>query len=163
EQFRIIEPALISEKPTAPNRGQLLVLGILLALALAVGGVVAAEHLDTSFHTCEDLRLHSRVPVLASIPRVATPPDRQERPRRLPLPTPAAARAGRPRPATPGGPRTRPPGCACRWWRPTCAGPASPRSSACLRGGPAWPRRSRTARGGSTSCACRSRDSTCGC
>ncbi|PYQ24247.1 MAG: hypothetical protein DMF81_06050 [Acidobacteria bacterium] len=91
EQFRIIEPALISEKPTAPNRGQLLVLGILLALALAVGGVVAAEHLDTSFHTCEDLRLHSRVPVLASIPRVATPQDRQERRRRLALTTAAAA------------------------------------------------------------------------
>jgi uncharacterized protein involved in exopolysaccharide biosynthesis len=90
EQFRIIEPAMISERPTAPNRGQLLLLGTLLALALAVGGVVATEQLDTSFHTCEDLRLHARVPVLVSIPRVATPQDRKERRRQIVLTTAAA-------------------------------------------------------------------------
>jgi len=90
EQFRIIEPAVVSERPTAPNRGQLLLLGTLLALALAVGGVVVMEQLDTSFHTCEDLRLHARVPVLVSIPRVATPQDRKERRRQIVLTTAAA-------------------------------------------------------------------------
>jgi polysaccharide biosynthesis transport protein len=91
EQFRIIEPAMVSEKPTAPNRGQLLLLGTLLALALAVGVVVVREKLDTSFHSSEDLRLHARVPVLVSIPRVATAQDRQERRRRVALTTVAAA------------------------------------------------------------------------
>jgi len=91
EQFRIIEAAMVSEKPTAPNRGQLLLLGTLLALALAVGTVVALEQLDTSFHSSEDLRRHARVPVLVSIPRVATAQDRQERRRRVALTTAATA------------------------------------------------------------------------
>jgi polysaccharide chain length determinant protein (PEP-CTERM system associated) len=90
EQFRIIEPAMVSERPTAPNRGQLLLLGTLLAFALAVGAVVVTEQLDTSFHTSEDLRLHARVPVLVSIPRVATPQDRKERRRQIVLTTAAA-------------------------------------------------------------------------
>ena len=91
EQFRIIESAVISEKPTAPNRGQLLLIGILLALGLAAGVVLAAEQLDTSFHACADLRLHSRVPVLVSIPRVATAQDRDERRRRVAITAAAAA------------------------------------------------------------------------
>jgi polysaccharide chain length determinant protein (PEP-CTERM system associated) len=91
EQFRIIESAVVSEKPTAPNRGQLLLIGIVLALGLAAGVVLAAEQLDTSFHTCADLRLHSRVPVLVSIPRVATAQDREERRRRVALTAAAAA------------------------------------------------------------------------
>jgi protein tyrosine kinase modulator len=91
EQFRIIESAVVSEKPTAPNRGQLFLLGTLLALALAAGVVLAAEQLDTTFHTCADLRLHSRVPVLVSIPRVATAQDRDERRRRVAITAAAAA------------------------------------------------------------------------
>jgi protein tyrosine kinase modulator len=91
EQFRIIESAMVSEKPTAPNRGQLLLIGILLSVALAAGVVLAAEQLDTSFHTSADLCLHSRVPMLVSIPRVATAQDREERRRRVVLTTAAAA------------------------------------------------------------------------
>jgi len=91
EQFRIIESAVISEKPTAPDRGQLLLLGTLFALALAVGTVVTLEKLDTSFHSSEDLRLHATVPVLASIPRVATAQDGRERRRRVALTAAAAA------------------------------------------------------------------------
>ena len=91
EQFRIIEPAIVSEKPTAPNRGLLLLLGTLLALAVAAGVVVAAEQLDTSFHSSEELRMHARVPVLVSIPRVATAEGRQERRRRAALTAAAAA------------------------------------------------------------------------
>lgn len=82
EQFRIIEPAVISEKPAAPNRPLLFVLGLLLAAGVAVGGAVAAEQLDTSFHSSEDLRLHARVPVLVSIPYMVTPENLLERRRR---------------------------------------------------------------------------------
>jgi protein tyrosine kinase modulator len=72
EQFRVIESALASQKPTAPNRPQLIGLGFLLALGLAAAALVVAEHLDTSFHSVEDLRRHARAPVLVSIPRVET-------------------------------------------------------------------------------------------
>jgi polysaccharide biosynthesis transport protein len=91
EQFRIIEPALASEKPTAPDRPKLIGLGLILALGLALAAVVVAEQLDTSFHNVEDLRLHARAPVLASIPQVATVAAMEERRRRLGL---TAAMAG---------------------------------------------------------------------
>jgi succinoglycan biosynthesis transport protein ExoP len=91
EQFRIIEPAVASEKPTAPDRPKLIGLGLLLALGLAVTAVVLAEQLDTSFHTVDDLRLHARAPVLASIPQVVTAVATLERRRRLGLAAAAAA------------------------------------------------------------------------
>jgi hypothetical protein len=42
----------------------------------AVGAVLLAEHLDTSFHSLDQLRAFTRVPVLVSIPEIATPADR---------------------------------------------------------------------------------------
>jgi hypothetical protein len=56
-----------------------------------VGVVVATEQLDTSFHRSEDLRLYARVPLLASIPRVPTAEDRQQRRRRVALTAAATA------------------------------------------------------------------------
>jgi polysaccharide chain length determinant protein (PEP-CTERM system associated) len=75
EQFRVIEPALPNPQPAAPSRVRLLVMAVALSLGLAVGAVVLAEHLDTSFHSVDDLRAFSPVPVLVSIPRIVTPLD----------------------------------------------------------------------------------------
>lgn len=68
ERFRILEAALPPEGPSAPNRLRLLLLGLLLAGAAAVGVVLVAEQLDTSFHTLDDLRAFTSVPIVASIP-----------------------------------------------------------------------------------------------
>ena len=46
--------------------------GLIAAMALAVIGVAAAEKLDTSFHSADDLGRHTRVPVLVRIPRMST-------------------------------------------------------------------------------------------
>ena len=72
EQFRILDPALPPRDPIAPNRVRLLALGILLALGLAVGVVIAAEKLDTSFHAIDELRAFSAVPTLAVVPLLAS-------------------------------------------------------------------------------------------
>jgi protein tyrosine kinase modulator len=72
EQFRVIEPALPNPLPAAPNRVRLLMMTLAFSLALAVGAVVLAEHIDTSFHSVDDLRAFSPVPVLVSIPRIVT-------------------------------------------------------------------------------------------
>jgi len=72
EQFRVIEPALPNPLPAAPNRVRLLLTALALSLGLAVGAVVLAEHVDTSFHAVDDLRAFSAVPVLVSIPRIVT-------------------------------------------------------------------------------------------
>lgn len=73
ERFRILEPALPPAGPSAPNRLRLLILSVLLALAAAVLAVIGAEQLDTSFHTVDDLREFTTVPVLATIPRIGGP------------------------------------------------------------------------------------------
>ena len=70
ERFRILEPALAPDGPTAPNRPRLLILGFLFAVAAAGAAVLLAEQFDTSFHSVDDLRSFTRIPVLASIPHV---------------------------------------------------------------------------------------------
>jgi len=72
EQFRVIEPAIPTSQPAAPNRVRLLLMAVAVSLGLAVGVVVLAEHIDTSFHSIDDLRAFSAVPVLVSIPRIVT-------------------------------------------------------------------------------------------
>jgi peptidoglycan/LPS O-acetylase OafA/YrhL len=51
----------------------------MLSLGLAAGAVMLAEQLDTSFHTVDDLRTFTRVPVLVSIPRIVTEADASRR------------------------------------------------------------------------------------
>jgi polysaccharide chain length determinant protein (PEP-CTERM system associated) len=70
ERFRVLEAALPPEGPTAPNRFRLLVLGVLLAAAAAAGAIALAEQIDTSFHTIDEIRAFTRVPVLATIPHM---------------------------------------------------------------------------------------------
>ena len=77
EQFRVLDPAVPKPKPAAPNRVQLFVIVLLGSLGLAAGAVVLAEKIDTSFHTIDDLRMFSPVPVLISIPLIVTHTDRR--------------------------------------------------------------------------------------
>ena len=79
EQFRVLDPAVPNAQPAAPNRLRLLLMTLAGAIGLAVGGVLLAEHLDTSFHEVDDLRTFSNVPVLVSIPRIVTPTDLRRR------------------------------------------------------------------------------------
>lgn len=73
ERFRVLEPALPPEGPAAPNRMRLLILGLLLALAAAGAAVLLREQLDTAFHSIDDVRAFTTVPVLVSIPPIGSP------------------------------------------------------------------------------------------
>ena len=79
EQFRVIDPAVPSAQPAAPNRPRLLLMTLGAAIGVAVAAVLLVEQLDTSFHTLDDLRAFSRAPVLVSIPRIVTPKDSRRR------------------------------------------------------------------------------------
>ncbi|MCZ7625415.1 MAG: hypothetical protein M5R38_05885 [Candidatus Methylomirabilis sp.] len=79
ELFRVLDPATPSERPVAPDRLRLILMGLVLSVGLAVGVVMAVEQLDTSFHTVDDLRGFTTVPVLVSIPPLITAADLAQR------------------------------------------------------------------------------------
>ncbi len=72
DQFAILDAAVAQDQPAGPNRIRILLAGMAVAIGAALGGILWAEHRDTSFHTVGDLREFTRVPVLASVPRIAT-------------------------------------------------------------------------------------------
>ena len=90
EQFRVLDPAVPNPEPAAPNRVRLLVMALVGSLGLAASAVALVEKADTSFHTLDELRAFSVVPVLVSIPRIVTETDRRRRQWRMRLATSAA-------------------------------------------------------------------------
>ena len=72
ESFRILDAAIVPTGPAAPNRRRLELISFFFAVAAAIGMMLLAEHLDTSFHTVGELRQFTTVTVLASIPYVST-------------------------------------------------------------------------------------------
>jgi len=91
EHFRIIEPAALPERPTGPNRLRLVLVGLVLALGAAGIAVVLAEQVDTSYRNVEEVRASLPVPVLSTIPRIATEADRARVLRQRRLATAAVA------------------------------------------------------------------------
>jgi polysaccharide chain length determinant protein (PEP-CTERM system associated) len=82
EQFRILDRAIPSQEPMAPNRLRLMLVGVALSLGLAAAAVVGAEQLNAAFHSVDVLRAFTSVPVLVSIPRIVTAADTDRRRRR---------------------------------------------------------------------------------
>jgi protein tyrosine kinase modulator len=72
EQFRLLDPAIPPTAPIAPNRTTLMLMGFAAALALGLGSMLAAEKLDTTFHSADDLRGFIDAPILATIRRIPT-------------------------------------------------------------------------------------------
>jgi polysaccharide biosynthesis transport protein len=93
EQFRILDAALPPREPVAPNRLQLLVLGFGLAIGLAFLAVLAAEKLDTTFHSIDDLRGFISVGMLGRVPLIPSIAERRRNRRRALLTVASAAAA----------------------------------------------------------------------
>ena len=87
EQFRVLDAAIPAKEPLAPNRMRLSLLALALSLGAAALVAMLRERLDTSFHTVDDLRAFSRVPVIAGIPPLVTERDLRQRRWRLGLVT----------------------------------------------------------------------------
>ena len=69
----VLDPAVPRNKAVSPSLPKIMAIGLALALALAAAAVFLAERMDSSFHTVEELRVFTHVPVLASVPRLASP------------------------------------------------------------------------------------------
>jgi hypothetical protein len=52
-------------------------MGLFLAVLVAGMAVLLVEQVDTSFHSVDDIRQFTRLPVLAAIPRIELPPGRR--------------------------------------------------------------------------------------
>jgi polysaccharide biosynthesis transport protein len=87
EEFRIEDPARAPDKAYGPNRINLIILGLFLAVVAGIGAAILRDQLDTSFHTLDELRTFTQVPVLVSIPDIKT---RQQRVRQSLVMTTAA-------------------------------------------------------------------------
>jgi polysaccharide chain length determinant protein (PEP-CTERM system associated) len=70
ENFSILDPANLPDKPSFPNRPMFAFGGLAGGLALGVGIAFFLESQDTSFRSERDVELALRLPVLAMVPAI---------------------------------------------------------------------------------------------
>ncbi len=82
ERFSLIEPPLVPEEPTSPNRPLIIIFGLVAAIGLAGGTIALLEALDGSVHGRHELHQLVSVPPLAVIPHMLNSIDRAAQRRR---------------------------------------------------------------------------------
>jgi len=70
EQFQILDPANLPEKPFVPNRPKVFGLALAAALLIGLGGSIGFEMADPAVRNMNGFRQFSKVPVLAGIPLI---------------------------------------------------------------------------------------------
>lgn len=73
EQFKIVDPAKLPERPIAPNMRKVFLLVVAAGLAIGGGLAVLLEFLDTSFRNADDMETAFELPVLATLPMLINP------------------------------------------------------------------------------------------
>jgi polysaccharide chain length determinant protein (PEP-CTERM system associated) len=70
EQFKVIDPARVPEKPFKPDIPKIILFGLLLGMSCGFGLAFFREQMDRSFRDSEDLEATLGFKVLANIPKV---------------------------------------------------------------------------------------------
>jgi uncharacterized protein involved in exopolysaccharide biosynthesis len=70
EQFNVLDPARIPQRPIKPDRNKILLMGCVIGLGLGAGLAWFRESLDKSFHTVADVESYLELPVVATIPNL---------------------------------------------------------------------------------------------
>jgi polysaccharide chain length determinant protein (PEP-CTERM system associated) len=70
EQFKVIDPARIPEKPMQAKVFKILLAGLLLGMGSGLGMAFVREQMDRSFRDAEDLEATMEFKVLANIPKI---------------------------------------------------------------------------------------------
>jgi polysaccharide chain length determinant protein (PEP-CTERM system associated) len=70
EQFRVIDPARVPEKPFSPDIPKVLLIGFALSIGCSFGSAIIREQLDRSFHDAGDVEVTLGLRVLATIPKI---------------------------------------------------------------------------------------------
>lgn len=82
EQFKILDPARMPEKPASPDRPRLYLIAIVAALGLGVAAAATAEYFDRSLRSEADVRSALNLMVLATVPYMRNARDSGRRLRR---------------------------------------------------------------------------------
>ncbi len=80
EQYRIVDPAHVPDRPFFPNQALFVTVGAVLGLLVGLGAAVLAEILDHSFKNLAEVEAALPFPVLAAVPHMK-PPRRSRSPR----------------------------------------------------------------------------------
>jgi succinoglycan biosynthesis transport protein ExoP len=72
QRVQVLEQAIPPGSSAAPDRIRLLILTFALAAGFSVALVFIAEQFDRTFHTLDDIRSFTKLPVLGSISRITT-------------------------------------------------------------------------------------------
>jgi polysaccharide chain length determinant protein (PEP-CTERM system associated) len=84
EQFHLLDPARVPEKPFSPNRHSINAYGMLAGLAIGLALVAFFEYRDSTFATDDEIASLLSLPVLAVVPVMRSERDEQRtRKRRL--------------------------------------------------------------------------------
>jgi capsular exopolysaccharide synthesis family protein len=78
--YRILEAATVPTAPFSPHSQRIILFGFVAALAIGALGVFAAEQVDNTFQTAEDLENFTSMPLLSTVPGITTKAPRNETP-----------------------------------------------------------------------------------
>jgi polysaccharide chain length determinant protein (PEP-CTERM system associated) len=79
EQFKILDPARLPERPVSPNRILINLMGALAGLGIGLGLATLLEYRDTTLRTDDDVVMAVSLPVLAMIPMMVTSVEQRQR------------------------------------------------------------------------------------
>ena len=85
EQFKILDPARLPERPYSPNRIRMALVGLGLGLGLGLGVAGVLEYRDTSLRTEDEIVKMLVLPVVAAIPVMSAIAERRRHRRNLVL------------------------------------------------------------------------------
>ena len=70
EQFKVVDPARVPEKPFSPDVRKTLLMGILAGLGCGLAAAFLREQLDRTFHDASDVEITLGLKVVATIPKI---------------------------------------------------------------------------------------------